>query len=183
MKPLAAVSLLMAAAAGCARTSQAPAEPRQRVIMILGRGRGGPVPYAEGMTVAEAIEAAGGVREKCEPAQIHIMRGSKTLSPSTVSEALDLQLQADDAVLVLPWARVVSMYGRSLANVGLFPYTKGMTVAEAIEAAGGLVLKYGEPKIFRIKRGETVIRFSTLSDMLEYRLRPDDLVLVERPCY
>lgn len=97
--------------------------------------RPGIVPFTKGMSLAKAIELAGGLTADADPAGIRIQRAGAALSQSTMT----MELRVGDHVFVPQSAAVGTIkVSGAVSNPIPVPFRQGMGAAQAIDAAGGL---------------------------------------------
>lgn len=103
-------------------------------LTVLGAvNKPGIIPFREGMTVRQAIEAAGGIRTDGDPKKVEIRTDSET-------KILDLSDASTDPVLVAGARIVVGVrevtdyvYVRgAVARPGLIPFSPNMTISQAV---------------------------------------------------
>jgi protein involved in polysaccharide export with SLBB domain len=94
--------------------------------------------FLPGMSVSDALAAAGGIAARGNPARISVVRLGEPI-PIALLQCEKFQLVARDEVRVDVAARIrhVLVQGH-VKHPGLTDYTTGMTVTQAIAAAGGI---------------------------------------------
>lgn len=110
------------------------------VFVIGGVNKPGSVPFRAGMTLADAITAAGGFSARGDRAKVRLERIDKTtFNFDLTTGGGSNPLTAGDQVIVetVGQKRYIQVNG-SVTNPGLVEYTEGMTLSQAIMEAGGL---------------------------------------------
>jgi protein involved in polysaccharide export with SLBB domain len=138
----------------------------------------GGYPYKEGLTVHKAIAMAGGLTEKAERGEIHILRTVQGQEETLVSKP-DSMLLPDDTIVVAESRRFY--VSGEVKTPGRYLYEKAMTVHKALSMAGGRTEK-GEKGLIKVTRlahgvAETLV---VTSDGV---VQPDDILVVEPQDY
>ncbi len=109
-------------------------------VLVLGAVKTpGAVPFRSQLTLEQAVEAAGGITGHALTSEIAVLRKDQPLPGADwTEEGRKTKLQRGDVVRIVSRenARYVSVIGEVKAT-GLIPFRPGMTLMEAIEAAGG----------------------------------------------
>jgi len=115
-------------------------------ILVLGAVKEpGSKPYRHGETLEEAVAAAGGPTGHAVAENIRVLRGGKPLEGANWTEAGRKTILKRGDLVQVPAAdnaRYVSVIGY-VKNQGLVPFKTGMTLMEAIAAAGGTTVGAG----------------------------------------
>ena len=115
-------------------------------VLVLGAVKTpGTVPFKSQMTLEAAVTAAGGLTGHAITNQISVLRKDQPVPGMDWSaEGKKTKLQRGDVIRVasLENGRYVGVLGEA-KNIGLVPFRPGMTLLEAIEAAGGAKLGAG----------------------------------------
>lgn len=107
--------------------------------------RPGRYPFKKGITVKDAIAAAGGLTEMGNLKNIVILQEFSEVdddgniistSNSVANAALDFEIADNTIIKALPIENVINVLG-NVYNPGLISYERGMTMYDAIEMAGG----------------------------------------------
>jgi protein involved in polysaccharide export with SLBB domain len=133
----------------------------------------GGYPYKEGLTVHKAIAMAGGLTEKAERGELHILRSVKGQEETLVGKP-DSVLLPDDTIVVAEGQRFY--VSGEVKTPGRYLYEKGMTVHKAITMASGFTDKADKATIHvtRVTNGLAQTREATL----EMSVLPDDFVVI-----
>ena len=127
-----------------------------QVIVLGGVERPGAIDLSPGMTVRMAIQAAGGFSALALPAAVKLDRNGearRTLDLSTPGP--DVELRGGDRVFVeVKSSREYVQVVGAVVKGGFIEFRHGMTVSQAIEAAGGL-RPDAKPTAVRIVRSRT----------------------------
>jgi polysaccharide biosynthesis/export protein len=117
-----------------------PVAARQEDVLVLGGVvRPGAIPFRAGMTVREAVQAAGGLDAQGNAEEIRLTRDNKVLrSVNWLNDDEDAVLQAGDVVQVplVHRRRYITVKG-VVGDPGPIEFREGLTLTEAITAAGG----------------------------------------------
>jgi len=115
-------------------------------ILVLGAVKTpGSYPFRAQLTLEQAVELAGGLTGHAIITQIAVLRKNQPVTGAIwTEEGRKSKLQRGDVVRVASQenGRYVSVMGQ-VKTPGLVPFKPGMTVLEAIEAAGGAVVGAG----------------------------------------
>jgi protein involved in polysaccharide export with SLBB domain len=133
----------------------------------------GGYPYKEGLTVHKAIAMAGGLTDKAQKGDFHILR-SVDGQEATLAAKLETLVLPDDIIVVAQGEKFfvngeVKMPGRYL-------YEKGLTVHKAITMAGGFTEKAEKGAIKVTRQPEGMAH--TVEVDLEARVLPDDFIVI-----
>jgi len=118
-----------------------PLQPGGRNVIVVGAvQKPGVVPYEQGLTLIGAIGKAGGTLPEADTTQITLKR-AHAATPQTINLntlQADIPLQPGDQITV-PYRtiRQFILIRGSVRRPGLINYVEGMTLTQAIEAAGG----------------------------------------------
>ncbi|MFQ3610212.1 MAG: SLBB domain-containing protein [Fimbriimonadales bacterium] len=120
-----------------------PLSPAGQNVLVLGALRSpGSYPYSEARTLLEAIARAGGTLPDADTSQITLRRANQAEPTRINLNTLtgDLELQPGDQITV-PFraTRQFIVVRGGVRNPGLVNYVEGMTLTQAIDAAGGPV--------------------------------------------
>ncbi|HWA82123.1 MAG TPA: SLBB domain-containing protein [Fimbriimonadaceae bacterium] len=137
-------------------------EPNE-IIVLGGVERPGSKDFKPDMTLRSLIDLAGGITGHGESGKIRLERkGEKPrVLDLAVKEDAELPLRRGDilTVPILENGRFVTLTG-NVKHVGLLEFRDGMTLSEAIDAAGGLTFFAGSGDSISVKRlGEWKHRF------------------------
>jgi polysaccharide biosynthesis/export protein len=133
----------------------------------------GGYPHKEGLTIHRALAMAGGLTEKAERGELHVLR-SINGREETVPAKLDSQVLPDDIIVVAEGPKF--FVSGEVRVPGRYLYEKGMTIHKAISIAGGWTEKAerGAIKVTRV--------IGELAQVMEMNLDapvlPDDFVVV-----
>lgn len=109
------------------------------VIVVGGVGHPGPIPYRVGLTLSDALRAAGGVSGHGDANKVRVHRGADDI-PLDVALDGGFRLQASDAVTVeLARKRLFVAVIGAVRKAGLVEYKEGIRISEAITVAGGAI--------------------------------------------
>ncbi len=115
-------------------------------VLVLGAVKNpGSYPFKSLMTLEQAVNASGGLTGHALIAQISVLRNDEPLPGADWSEVgRKFVLKRGDVIRVGSQenGRYVSVIGH-VQNAGLVPFRAGMTLMEAIEAAGGTTVGAG----------------------------------------
>jgi protein involved in polysaccharide export with SLBB domain len=133
----------------------------------------GGYPYKAGLTVHKAIAMAGGLTDKAQRGDVHILR-SVDGKEETLTAKLDTLVLPDDIIVVAEGEKFfvngeVKMPGRYL-------YEKGLTVHKAITMAGGFTGKAEKVAIKVTRQPEGMPH--TVEVDLDARVLPDDFIVI-----
>jgi protein involved in polysaccharide export with SLBB domain len=149
-------------------------EPQDHKFYTSGEVKSaGGYPYKDGLTVHKAIAMAGGLTDKAQKGDLHILR-SVDGKEETLEAKLDTLVLPDDIIVVAQGEKFfvngeVKMPGRYL-------YEKGLTVHKAITMAGGFTEKAEKGAIKVTRQPEGVSH--TVEVDLEARVLPDDFIVI-----
>ena len=131
-------------------------------------------PYKEGLTVHKAIAMAGGLTEKAERGELHVLRHTNG-QEETLPVKLDSLVLPDDIIVVAEGQRFY--VSGEVKTPGRYLYEKGLTAHKAISMAGGRTEKAerGPIKVTRVAGGMA----ETLAATPEMAVLPDDIIVVE----
>ncbi len=172
------------------------------VINVIGEvNKRGAVPYKEGITVFDAIQAAGGMTNKAVGNKVRVLRKNESgreqilVNVNAILEnwdkAQDIVLMPGDIILV-PEVSLQEdiMVNGKVNNPKIVPYEPGMTTIKAILLAGGLSNNALNSQIRIIKSNGDIIPTFTL-DISQTKaedvgltnpiLSPGDLIMVLGP--
>ncbi|MBX3118996.1 MAG: SLBB domain-containing protein [Fimbriimonadaceae bacterium] len=126
-------------------------------ITILGAvNRPGVITYRAGITAKEAIESAGGLMNRADAEKIRIERDGKPVDTINFELNYNAPLKSGDVVIVplKPEPQYVTING-GVKKQGLLDFREGMTLSEAIKAAGGttVLAELGKISIMRRVNG------------------------------
>jgi len=167
-------------------------EIRSRPVFLVGNVvRPGPMQLTHDMTVLQALAAAGGPVPTADLESAFVLRGEKRI-PVNLHKMLqqgdtaqNLKLQPRDT-LVVPNASAVYVQGE-VKSPGQLKYSRDMTVATAIAAAGGFTPMAspkrvtvtrdagGKKQVFRVNVSEIL---SDPAESKDLPLKPNDIVIV-----
>ncbi|HRK20632.1 MAG TPA: SLBB domain-containing protein [Fimbriimonadaceae bacterium] len=159
-------------------------------VFVLGAViRPGSIEFRRGLTIRQALEAAGGTRAAADLSRIEILRQGNRLGSVDV-ELNDLPLRPGDTVRVLEQdnsARILVLGG--VVRPGRLDFREGLTLYAAIQEAGGLApgVPLGKVTLIRRVNGNPSRETHDLAAIVAGRaanptLRPDDRIEVpERP--
>ncbi|HVT12642.1 MAG TPA: SLBB domain-containing protein [Fimbriimonadaceae bacterium] len=124
------------------------------IIVLGGVEKPGSKDFKPNMTLRSLIDLAGGITGHGESGKIRLERkGEKPRILDLSTKDADLSLRRGDilTVPILENGRFVTMTG-NIQHVGLLEYREGMTLGEAIKAAGGLTFFAGPGDSITVKR-------------------------------
>jgi polysaccharide biosynthesis/export protein len=167
-------------------------EIRSRPVFLVGNVvRPGPMQLTHEMTVLQALAAAGGPIPNADLESAFVLRGEKRI-PVNLHKMLqqgdtgqNLKLQPRDT-LVVPNASAVYIQGE-VKTPGQLKYSRDMTIATAIAAAGGFTPMAapkrvtvtrdadGKRQVFRVNVSEIL---SDPAESKDLPLKPNDIVVV-----
>lgn len=118
-----------------------PIRPSGDHLLILGAvQKPGIVPFEQGLTLAGAIQKAGGATPEADLTKVRLKRkeSPEELTVNLTVPTGDLELQPGDQVVV-PFraAKQFIVVRGAVRQPGLIPYTENLTLTRALEAAGG----------------------------------------------
>jgi len=124
-------------------------QPGDRIVLPLASGplevavvggvkKTGPVAYQRGITVQQAIDAAGGPTNHANTKDVRILRGGVEVRRLDLAQSGATELHRADTVVVAlaDSRRFVTVVGE-VKNGGLIAWKEGMTLKDAIHDAGG----------------------------------------------
>ncbi len=118
-----------------------PVVEQQRVFVIGGVQRPGMLSFAPGMTLRQAIEAAGGFSTTADKTRVRVERQGQAVQVADLSlPGENIALMANDQIVVevMTQRRYVQVNGL-VRNPGMVQFHDGMTLSRAIQEAGGLM--------------------------------------------
>lgn len=164
---------------------------RETKAFVLGAvAKPGAVETKAGMTLKQAIMAAGDVLPEANPDRVRLTRpGQKEVVLSMRTSDAQTAIQPGDRILVEAISRdkiIIVMGG--VKSPGSFGFTEGVTLSRAIQMAGGLSdnVKAGKVKLTRRAGERTQVRDVDLKRILEgfqgdIVLQPGDRIDVPMP--
>jgi polysaccharide biosynthesis/export protein len=135
----------------------------------------GSFPYKEGLTVHKAIALAGGLTEKAERGEFHVLRQVQG-QEETLPVKWDSVMQPDDILVVAEGQRFY--VSGEVKTPGRYLYEKGLTVHKAVSMAGGMTEK-AEKRDIKVRR-VTGNHIEVRPVELDGSVSPDDFIVVER---
>lgn len=123
------------------------------MVYVLGAVKQpGGIPIKPRMTLADAIEAAGGLLPEADTTKVQAERRSAPNSTLNLATAADREVQPGDRYVIgfIPRTQSVTVVG-AVADPGPVTLTAGMTLSQAIKKAGGIA-KGAKPGDVRIER-------------------------------
>ncbi|NUL82954.1 MAG: SLBB domain-containing protein [Armatimonadetes bacterium] len=116
-----------------------PLRPQENKVMILGAvARPGVQPWAEGDTLAVAVAKAGGPTSEADATKIRLKRKDGTATEVDLAKDGDLALgPGDEALVPIRAARAFIVVRGAVRNAGVVNHAAGMTITQALDAAGG----------------------------------------------
>lgn len=168
-----------------------PLTTRETQVFILGSvQKPGAIEFREGMTLAQAIELAGGIRPEGNPDRVRFTRSGASEQVLSLRGADSGQrLQPGDRVVVEALSRqqiVIVMGG--VRTPGSMPFQEGLTLGRAIQIAGGLDdrVRPGKVRLTRRVGERTTTREIDYKRILEgflgdVVLQPGDRIDVPQP--
>jgi polysaccharide biosynthesis/export protein len=117
-----------------------PLATRPREVLVVGGVvRPGAVAYTRGITLSQAIEAAGGISGHGLAEKIRILRGGAEVGSVALEKDGTTVLQREDVVQVPLGEKrgYITVIG-NVKNPGMVEFKPGMTLTQVIAAAGGL---------------------------------------------
>jgi protein involved in polysaccharide export with SLBB domain len=149
-------------------------EPQSHKFFASGEVKNpGGYPYKEGLTVHKAIAMAGGLTEKAQRGDPHILR-SVHGQEETLPVKLDTQILPDDIIVVAEGQKFYIT--GEVKTPGRYLYETGMTIHKAISLAGGWTEKAekGIIKVTRVGQDLTTINETNL----DAQVLPDDFIVI-----
>ncbi len=155
-------------------------------VSVLGKiDKPGKYAITPGATVVDVLAEAGGITTDGSNEVVvtrQVKGGKKTMTVDIgsllqlgeVNRNLEL---ADNDIVYVPPKEVFYIYGE-VANPGVYPLQKHMTVMQALSVSGGLSDR-GTERGLKIKRRKANGSVDTVDARLEEVLRPDDVVFVK----
>lgn len=132
-----------------------------RPFYILGEvTRPGEYPYQNGLTVLNAVATAGGFTPLANQTVVYIKRAGEE-AESRADLTIETAVQPGDTIRIAKGA--VYILGE-VNQPGEYPFTTGMTLRNAVAAAGGFTYRANQNRVYIQRQGETVER--------QYRLTP-----------
>lgn len=135
-------------------------------------------PYEEGLSVQKAITMAGGLTEKAERDNVHVLRHS-----NGQEEVLPVKLESlilPDDTIVVPEGQKIYVSGE-VKTPGRFVYERGLTAHKALSLAGGRTEK-GEKGIVKVTRVTEGLA-ETMNVNPDTGVMPGDIIVVEPQDY
>jgi polysaccharide biosynthesis/export protein len=133
----------------------------------------GGYPYKDGLTVHKAIAMAGGLTEKAQRSDLHILRSVRG-QEETLEVKLDTLVLPDDIVVVAEGEKF--FVNGEVKTPGRYLYEKGLTVHKAITMAGGFTER-AEKATIKVTRQAERTGHTTDVD-LDARVLPDDFIVI-----
>lgn len=124
---------------------------RQEVFVLGGVVKPGAVEFHSGMTVQEAVAAAGGITPHAEPMRIQILHDGWEPRPIDLAADGAVPIRAGDTLQIAlrEDRRFVAITG-AVWKPGQIPYREFMRLTEALGLAGGVAIG-GDPERIEIK--------------------------------
>jgi protein involved in polysaccharide export with SLBB domain len=135
-------------------------------------------PYEDGLSVQKAISMAGGLTEKAERDNVHVLRRING-QEETLPVKLESQVLPDDTIVV-PEGQKFYVSGE-VKTPGRFVYEKGLTIHKALSLAGGRTEK-GEKGIAKVTRVTEGLA-ETITVIPDAVVMPGDIIVVEPQDY
>lgn len=164
-----------------------PMTERTGHISVLGGVESpGEIEMPAGMTLAQAIEAAGGLTSRAIPDQIRLEREGAPTMTLNITTSSGYELRSGDIIVVqvAEQRRYVQIDGQ-VVSPGFVEFTPGTTLVQAIERAGGLARGARQDRILiqRANQGATetiTVDYNRISRgyMADIELQPGDRVTV-----
>jgi polysaccharide biosynthesis/export protein len=135
-------------------------------------------PYEDGLSVQKAITMAGGLTDKAERDNVHVLRridGQEEI----LSVKLESLVLPDDTIVV-PEGQKIYVSGE-VKTPGRFVYEKGLTIHKALSLAGGRTEK-GEKGVVKVTRVTEGLA-KTMNVNPDTDVRPGDILVVEPQDY
>ena len=133
----------------------------------------GGYPYKEGLTVHKAIAMAGGLTDKAQKGDYHILR-SVNGKEENVEVHLDTLALPDDIIVVAQGEKL--FVSGEVKTPGRYLYEKGLTFHKAITMAGGFTEKAEKVAIKVTRQVQGVPH--TMEVDLEASVMPDDFIVI-----
>ncbi len=157
-------------------------------VLVLGAVKNpGSVPFRSGLTLEGAVEAAGGITGHAVVSKIAVIRKDEIVPGADWTETgRKTLLKRGDQVKIehAENGRYVTVTG-NVKNPGLVPFKPGMTLLEAIEAAGGTTVGAGKDaiEIRKVFGGQGKTRKVDINSIkkgspADPKLMPADVILV-----
>ena len=134
----------------------------------------GGYPYKDGLTVHKAISMAGGLTEKAQRGDLHILR-SVNGQEQTLEVKLDTLVFPDDIIVVAQGEKF--FVSGEVKTPGRYLYEKGLTVHKAITMAGGFTEK-AEKATIKVTRHAEGADHTIMEVDLDARVLPDDFIVI-----
>ncbi|MBI1252323.1 MAG: hypothetical protein GC189_12730 [Alphaproteobacteria bacterium] len=136
-----------------------------RPFYILGEvARPGEYQYQNGLSVLNAVATAGGFAPLANQTVVYIKRAGEELETRYALTA-EMTVQPGDTVRIAKGAFYIL---GEVNSPGEYPYSPGMTLRNAVAAAGGFTYRANQSRAYIQRQGEP--------DEESYRIRPDLLV-------
>lgn len=149
-------------------------EPQDYKFYTSGEVRNaGGYPYKDGLTVHKAIAMAGGLTDKAQKGDFHILR-SVNGREETLEGHLDTLVLPDDIIVVAEGEKF--FVSGEVKTPGRYLYEKGLTFHKAITMAGGFTEKAEKATIKVTRQVEGVAH--TVEVDLEASVMPDDFFVI-----
>ena len=151
-------------------------EPQNHKFYASGEVKNpGGYPYKEGLTVHKAIAMAGGLTEKADRGDPHVLR-SVNGREETLPVKFDTQVLPDDIIVVAEGPKFY--INGEVKTPGRYHYENGLTIHKLITMAGGFTDKAakGSTKVLRAVNGKE----TTIDVALDAVVQPEDIVIVPR---
>jgi protein involved in polysaccharide export with SLBB domain len=158
-------------------------EPKAPVFVLGGIVEPGSVAWSKGLTIRSAIRASGGFTDQADTSRVRIERKNvKAKVYNLTDRALDAPLLPGDQVIVevIVQKRFLTIDG-AVNKPGIVKFRDGLTLTQAIQAAGGF-MKSAKKKVIKITRRDGNKSFFVNFEEIErgYRgepeLRPGDSI-------
>ena len=145
----------------------------------------GTYPLIKGITLREALKLAGGLTELTsynhllisqEFTELNELDEEVTTLKKVANPSLDFELGENSVINALPYENVVKVEG-NVFNPGLVAYSKGLTMSQAINQAGGFMTNSLKRKSYVIKANGQIENARTFLGRTQ-RLDPGDTIIV-----
>jgi protein involved in polysaccharide export with SLBB domain len=145
----------------------------------------GTYPLIKGITIGEALKLAGGFTEfssynnlivSQEFTELNELGEEVTVLKNVANPSLDFELGENSVINALPYENVVKVEG-NVYSPGLVAYSKGLTISQAIDQAGGFMTNSLKRKSYVIKANGQKEKAHSFFTRVQ-RLDPGDTIIV-----
>jgi polysaccharide export outer membrane protein len=161
-----------------------PIKLKQADVFVLGGvKKPGALEYREGLTVALAIEAAGGLSGQGDASRAELRRKGGEVFPADATSPLAVQPGDTVVVHLLSERRWVAVEG-AVRKPGPVDFREGITLTQAVQEAGGLLLvQLDRAEIRRLEKGKVKTTIHRIDEVFrnseaDPKLQPGDRVRI-----